>query len=180
MLNLNFNPFPILETERLILRQLDIADANDLFLVRTHPVVMCYTHMQEHRDSDETAAFIEARLTNERTGEGIMWAIALKDTLKLIGTICYWNIQPENNAAEIGYILHPNHHREGIMNETIGKVIAYGFDTMKLHSIIADLDPENTASIKLLEKNGFIMEARFKNEYLEDTTIYKLLNTTAM
>ena len=180
MLDLNFNPFPTIETERLILRQLDIADAADLYVVRTHPIVLRYTNMAVHQNAADTEAFIEQILANEANGKAIMWAIALKsDPDLIIGTICYWNIEPENDKAEIGYILHPDHHRKGLMNEALARVITYGFDTMKLHSIIADLDPANIATVKLLEKNGFTLETHFEKNFLrddelEDTAVYIL------
>ena len=82
----------------------------------------------------------------------INWGISLKENSRLLGTICLFKFQPENYRAEIGYLLHADFHRQGIMNEAMKPVIDYGFNTLKLHSIEANVNPSNLASIKILEK----------------------------
>jgi ribosomal-protein-alanine N-acetyltransferase len=67
------------------------------------------------------------------------------------------------------------------MTEAMDIVLDYGFNIMQLHSIEANVDPGNIASIKLLEKNGFVKEAHFKenlffNGKFLDTVIYSLIN----
>jgi ribosomal-protein-alanine N-acetyltransferase len=67
------------------------------------------------------------------------------------------------------------------MQEALLKVINYGFKVINLHSIEANVNPGNAASIKLLEKNKFVREAYFKENYFYngkflDTVIYSLLN----
>ncbi len=99
------------------------------------------------------------------------WGITLKTDDKLIGTICIWNISPEENKAEIGYVLHPGHQGKGIMHEAITSVINYGFDKMNLFLLEAVLHPANMKSISLLKKTGF----EYAGE-LEDEVIYKLIN----
>jgi ribosomal-protein-alanine N-acetyltransferase len=66
------------------------------------------------------------------------------------------------------------------MREAVSEVIKYGFTVMRLHSIEANVNPDNKASIKLLEKNCFAREAYFKENYFYngkflDTVIYSLL-----
>jgi len=174
MLNLNFNPFPVIETERLILRHLAIADAADLYPIRTDPIVLRYTNMAVHQSVAETEAYIKLILANEAKGESIMWAIALKGDPKIIGTICYWNIEPENDRAEIGYILQPDLHNKGLMGEAVTAVISYGFDAMALQSIVADLHEENEASVRLLKRRGFVQQ---HTEHSEDAnTVIYILN----
>lgn len=112
--------------------------------------------------------------------EGITWAITLKEDTKLIGTICFWNIQKEHYRAEIGYVLHPDFQRKGIMQEAIAEVIKFGFQVMKLHSIEANTNPNNTSSIRLLERNKFIREGYFRENYFYngkfyDSVVYALL-----
>ena len=175
MLKLNFNPFPVIDTERLVLRQLHINDAADLFFVRTHPLVLRHTNMAVHQNVAETEAYIKLILEKEAKGESIMWAITLKNSPELIGTICYWNIEPEHDRAEIGYILHPGLHGKGLMGEAIIEVIKYGFDKMKLHSIIADVHKDNMASVKLLQRNGFVRQ-EIIDELDPDRVVYVLEN----
>ena len=92
-----------------------------------------------------------------------------------------YRIIAEHYRAEVGYMLNTGNHQQGIMFEAIQKVIEFGFTNMKLHSIEANINPENIASKKLLEKTGFVREAYFKENYyfngrFNDTEIYSLLN----
>ena len=181
MLTPNFNPFPVLITERLVLRQLNQEDANDLLLLRSNLEVGVYIPRTPYKSVEESVEFIKKSETWISNNESIIWGIALKTDNKVIGTICVWNIKNRDYRAEVGYELHPDYWRKGIMQEALVPVLDYGFKTMKLHSIAAVISPENTASIKLVEKNGFVKEAHFKEDYYDkgefrDTAIYSLLN----
>jgi ribosomal-protein-alanine N-acetyltransferase len=81
----------------------------------------------------------------------------------------------ENHRAEVGYVLHGDHHRKGIMNEVLSEILNYGFYSMKLNTIEAVIDPRNQASINLCEKNNFLREAYFKEYILQDEKFYDAL-----
>jgi ribosomal-protein-alanine N-acetyltransferase len=77
-------------------------------------------------------------------------------------------------------MLLPEYHGKGIVTEAIQLMIDYGFEQMNMHSLEGIIDPANTASARVLEKNGFIKEAHFKeNEYYDgkflDTGVYSLV-----
>src|SRR5688500_18727940 len=102
----------------------------------------------------------------------------------MIGNICLWNISREHHKAEIGYVLSTEYHRKGLMDEAVKQVLEYGFNSMKLHSVQANVNPGNIASIKLLEKNGFVKEAHFRENFFYngrylDSAIYSLLAPAA-
>jgi ribosomal-protein-alanine N-acetyltransferase len=181
MLTINFNPFPILETERLLLRRIDTNDINEIFALRSNPETMKYIPrplVKTNEDALEHIAMIDAKIENN---EGINWGITLKNDPKLIGIIGHYRIKPEHFRAEIGYMLLPEFNGKGIIPEAVKEVVDYGFNVMKLHSIEAIIDPENFGSEKVLQKNGFVKEAHLKeNEFYDgrflDTVIYSLLN----
>jgi ribosomal-protein-alanine N-acetyltransferase len=181
MLTINFTPFPNLETNRLLLRRLDQNDVNEVLALRSDPDIMKYiprTLAKTKEDALQHIAMIEGKINNS---EGINWAITLKGNTKLIGIIGHYQIKPEHYRAEVGYMLLPEFSGKGIITEALQKVIDYGFTTMQLHSIEAVIDPENSASERVLQKNGFVKEAHLKeNGYFEgrffDTVIYSLLN----
>jgi len=130
--------------------------------------------------TEDAIIFIEKINDLEKNNEAVTWAITLKKDTKLIGKICYWNIQKEHYRAEIGYVLHPDFHGKGIMQEAMTEVIKFGFQIMKLHSIEANTNPNNTSSIQLLERNKFIREGYFRENYFYnnkfyDSVIYSLL-----
>ncbi len=163
--------FPILITERLILRQLEIQDEEEIFFLRSDERVNKYLVAPIAQSVEEARAFINKINTSIINDEWAYWAITLKNNNKLIGTICFWNISIEENKAGIGYVLHPDFQGKGIMNEAIHKVIDYGFEKMKLRSIEAILDPGNLKSIELLKRNGFVYAVE-----LDDAVIYHLIN----
>ena len=183
MLEINFTPFHNLETERLLLRRVVIEDVNEIFALRSDQEVMKYIPRPLVKTTEDALAHIAMIDEKIDSNEGINWAITLKDNPKLIGLIGHYRIRPEHFRAEIGYMLLPEYHGKGIISEAIQEVVKYGFDKMKLHSIEAIIDPENFASEKVLQKNGFVKEAHLKeNEFFEgrflDTVIYSIVNKT--
>jgi ribosomal-protein-alanine N-acetyltransferase len=181
MLTINFSPFPNLETERLLLRRVDSNDINEIFALRSNPETMKYIPrplVKTDEDALEHIAMIDSKIDSN---EGINWAITLKDNPKLIGVIGHYRIKPENYRAELGYMLLPEYHGKGIVSEAVKEAVKYGFQVMKLNSLEAIIDPDNHASAKVLEKNGFVKEAHLKEyEFYEgrflDTVIYSILN----
>jgi ribosomal-protein-alanine N-acetyltransferase len=183
MLEFNFNPFPVLETERLLLRRLVLSDAVILYALRNNEDVMQYIDRPRQKDIEETELFIQKIDAIIDTNKDINWAITLKGEDRLLGTIGFYRSQPENHRSEIGYMLDFAYWRKGIMNEAIQRVIHYGFDEMKLHSIEACINPSNEASRGILLKNSFVKEGYFKenyfyNEKFSDTEVYSLLNSS--
>jgi [ribosomal protein S5]-alanine N-acetyltransferase len=183
MLQLSFTPFPELTTTRIRLRRVETTDVDEIFFLRSDERVLKYIGKEPAVSKDEVVRFIEGIHEQIASGDSILWGISLKEERQLIGTICLWNIQKQHYRGEIGYILHPDYQRKGIMQEAISAVIGYGFDRMKLHSIAAHVSPNNDGSIKLLERNGFTREGYFKEDFFFrgaflDTAVYSLLGSS--
>lgn len=182
MLTLDFHSFPSLQTERLVLRAHTITDAQALFTLRTHADVKRYINKENPKNILETEARI--RLVHEgfSNGSSIAWVIALKEKPnEMIGEMGYYRTDLANYRAEVGYMLHPNFWRKGLVSEALRVVISLGFNEIKLHSISATINPGNNASRQVLLKHGFEKEAYFKEDYyfqgeFLDTEIYGLLN----
>ncbi|HEX5150032.1 MAG TPA: GNAT family protein [Parafilimonas sp.] len=180
MLQLNLYPFPQLETERLLLREITRADAADFFTLRSNKDLMQYIDRPLAQTMQDALNLIGIIITALKNNDGITWGISLKNDAQLIGTIGLWRIIKEHYRAEIGYLLSDAFQRQGIMQEAITAVINYGFNMMGLHSIEANVNPANAASILLLEKNKFIREAHFKENYyyngkFMDSLVYSLI-----
>jgi ribosomal-protein-alanine N-acetyltransferase len=183
MLKLNFKPFPVIETRRLLLREVNKKDLKNLYLLRSNTQAMQFIDKPLATSPHEIKAFI--KLINKKTKENetISWAITLKDKPEeLIGTISFHRIELENYRAELGYMLMPEQWNKGLISEAIPNVIDYGFNKMKLHSIEANINPNNALSRKILEKFGFKKEAYFKENYYYngkfiDTEILSLLKS---
>jgi [ribosomal protein S5]-alanine N-acetyltransferase len=181
MLTINFSPFPILETERLILRRVLPSDVKEMFELRSNPETMKYIPRPLLTNHEEALAHIQMMEDKIETNEGINWAITLKGDDKMLGVIGHYRIKPEHYRAEVGYMILPEYHGKGITTEAVQCVVDYGFNTMQLHSIEGVIDPENGASEKVLQKCGFVKEAHFKeNEFYDgkfiDAVVYSKLN----
>ncbi len=176
MPELNFNPFPVLETDRLLLCKISLDDAENIFLLRTNEAAMKYIHKPKLNSIDDAKEIIKKMNEPDR----IQWGITLIKEYKIIGTIGYHRIEKDHYRAEIGYMLAPDYWNTGLMSEAITKVIEYGFNEMNLHSIEAISNPGNTVSRKILQKFNFIKEAYFKeNFFFEgkflDSEVYSLV-----
>ena len=182
MLQPNFHPFPQIETERLLLRKLKNEDADEIFKLRSDENVMKYIGKDPITTMDQAKEFIQLVNNSLATNFGITWAMSLKEKPgKLIGTIGHWRLMKEHYRAEVGYMLLPEFWRKGIMKEALMKVIDFGFNEMKLHSIEAHINPRNAASAGILESAGFVREAYFKEDFFykgefSDTAIYSRLH----
>ena len=182
MLQVNFDPFPILTTERLVLREIKNTDAKDFFVMRSNADTMRYIPRPVAVTEADVLEVIDRISTGLKTNESISWGITLKGENKFVGSIGFVRMKKENYRAEIGYILHPDLHGKGIMYEALQACIDYGFKTMKLHTIEGIVDARNIASAKLLEKSGFIKEGYFKedtfhNGEFSDSVYYTLFKT---
>jgi [ribosomal protein S5]-alanine N-acetyltransferase len=166
MLEINLIPFPDLSTPRLVLRELSINDAEEIFLLRSDEKVNEFVDRQRATSLDDALQHINRIISAQNNGEGLMWAVCLKDDPKLIGIIVYWNIVKEKDQAEVGYELLPAHHGKGIMQEALSKVIEYGFETLGLKTIVADPKAGNQRSVNLLEKCGFVKTSTTDDGYL--------------
>jgi ribosomal-protein-alanine N-acetyltransferase len=180
MLSVDFSPFPSFQTERLILRKVTQNDVNEIFFLRSDKTAMKYIDRPLAKSADDASLFIQKIDDLEKNNESITWGITLNNNSQLIGYLGYWNMKKEHYRSEIGYILHPDYHKKGIMQEALKEILAYGFKTLKLHSIEANVNPNNSSSIKLLERSDFTREAYFKEDYFFngkflDTAIYSLL-----
>ncbi len=181
MLAVNFSPFPELETNRLLLRQPLLTDAQDFFILRSITLVMQYVNRPIAKNVEDAENLINKITDIINANEGINWCITLKDNpQKVMGNIGIWQLKKEDYRGEIGYMLHPDFWRKGIMQEAVEAVINFGFNQMQLHSLEAKINPSNSASAMLLEKNNFIKEAHFKEDCFwegefSDTVVYSLL-----
>ena len=182
MLIVNFSPFPVLYTNRLILKAFSQNDALSLAEMRSNSRVNEFLDRADTMSLEDASIFIENRIKDAERNESIMWAIHFKQQSKMLGSICFWNIVAEKDKAEIGYEMHPDYYGKGIMHEAMQAVIEYGFYTMKLMVIEALPVKENTKSIQLLERNNFVRDFEIDNYELSEkerlnTAVYILKNS---
>jgi len=177
-----FEKFPVLESERLIFRKFEKKDAKELFQVRSNELVMKYMDSLIHKNTSDSLTLISSIQSDFKNRVGINWAIVTKANNQLIGSFSFWRLIRQHCRAEIGYSIHHNYWGKGLMNETFKTLIEFGFNHLQLHSIEANVNPQNLKSIKLLQRVGFKQEAYFRQNYLHngrfsDSLIFCLLES---
>ncbi len=171
--------FPILETDRLILRQVLASDSGYLYRCYSDPVVMKY--MASPLDNEEAiTGIMEDYRDGFKDGYNIVWAITLKGTDSFTGTAGFEEFSFLDNRAEIGFSLLRDQQGMGYMIEALRAIIEYGFNSMHINRIQTTVVPLNVSSIKLLEKLSFHREGHMKesvvfNNSYHDELIYAVL-----
>lgn len=165
------NPNPVavtLETERCILRELTLEDANALFALASSPQVSAYSSMflTVHVSVDETYNFALERLDKYKQGIVIPWVIIEKSTQRVIGFTQLFDYRPDHRRADIAYSLVPEYWGRGIGTEIAKAVISYSFTHLQLLRLQAVCDPCNMPSIRIIEKCGFHYEGLLRSYYL--------------
>ncbi|MBC7868206.1 MAG: GNAT family N-acetyltransferase [Gloeobacteraceae cyanobacterium ES-bin-316] len=172
--------FPLLKTERLLLREILQEDIPLVFKGLSHPDVIKQFGVS-YKTLEATQEQMDWYANMLKNDNGRCWAICSKDNTIFYGvcTLNFW--KKEHRKAETGYWIFPEFWGKGIVSEAMRRVIAFGFEEMQLHRISAEVEDDNPASIAVLKKLGFehegtlraceIKEGRFIN--LE---IYAILN----
>lgn len=162
--------FGRIETSRLIIRRFRPSDAVALSAYRSDPEVARY---QSWRDMTPGKAllFIESLQASEpgTPGEWFQFALQEKSSGALIGDIGLRTAADDPAQCEIGYTLAQAYQGQGFASEAVRAVLAYCFEPLDMHRVIAVTDTRNQPSIRLLERLGFRREAHFVQSYREET-----------
>lgn len=156
--------FPELQTERLTLRKLAREDIAEIHFLRSDAAVLQYIKSREPATREEAEAWIERVVGENERRFVYLWVLVPHGSETLIGTICFWRLDPENNKAELGYTLHPDFHGRGFMQEALETVLRYGIEEMNLKLVEAITHEDNLKSRNLLERNGFARDAALESE----------------
>jgi len=138
---------PILTTPRLTLRPLAMSDAPLLHAWLSDPLVMRYWSTLPHSDIAQTEAWVQGSLDAMAKGEAQDFAVLFQG--RVIGRVAFWQ------GDEIGFLFDPAIWGQGLASEALRAIAAYGFDTLGFEEIRADVDPDNAASLRVLERVGF-------------------------
>ncbi|MBK7762156.1 MAG: GNAT family N-acetyltransferase [Bacteroidetes bacterium] len=176
------NPQTNLTTQRLLLREITLSDAPEMFRLRSDEQIMKYIGRPRAKRIEDAEELITRISQNIERNTSRNWGITMQGNDKIIGSIGFVTIIPEHFRAELGYLLDPHFQRQGIMHEAIQAVLHYGFAEMNLHSVEAITAPENEASNNILLKSGFILEGHFKEDFyfdgkFLDSNVFSLLKS---
>lgn len=177
-----YREHPTLDSDRLILRKLDFNDIDAIYDYGRDPLVSKYLVWNAHTSRIDTRDFLNTVVELYNKYRLLDWGIVLKESNKLIGTVSFVNMHRNILCGEVGYVLSRKFWNNGIMSEALNTVLHFAFTEMQLNRVEAQVDPENTASSKVLEKCGFQFEGiRRDIMYYKDAfhtlKLYSILNS---
>lgn len=173
---------PTLTTPRLHLRWLIESDAPAILSIFGDPEVMRYWSTPPLPDLAAAHGLIQEiqRLFHSRSL--FQWGIESKTDARLLGTCTLYHLDLAHRRAEIGFALGRHAWGHGFGTEAIHHLITFAFDTLLLHRLEADVDPDNHRSLRLLERLGFVREGYLRQRWhhlgrLHDAVFLGLLRT---
>ncbi|MFV7236597.1 GNAT family N-acetyltransferase [Flavobacterium sp. ZB4R12] len=158
----------ILETDRLVLREMLLSDAEALFEMDRNPNVHQYLWNKPLTEISEVHSYIEFVREQYIQNNIGRFVVILKETNELIGwTGLKYNTEIVNNKIDfydIGYRLNEKFWKKGYASEASFTWLDYGFNVMKIKIMSAAAHTDNIASNKILQKIGMVLT----EQYLED------------
>jgi ribosomal-protein-alanine N-acetyltransferase len=174
-------PHPILSTRRLRLRQFRDDDAEAIHRCFANPEAMRFWNHPVHTKRIETERVVR-RFIDCTPSYYLFWAIADAKTDCCFGMVNYHDGHIRNKRVAIGYFIDPGFHQKGIATEAVSAILDFCFGELHLHRVQAFIQPDNTASRKLVEKLGFRGESLLRDnlrvgEAWCDEMLFALLET---
>lgn len=174
--------FTPIETERLRLRVVTPEDVDAMLAYQSRAEVCRYL-LYEPRDREAVAALIADRAPRTRlrdAGDSLQITVVRRDDGQVLGELYFAIDSVEQSCAEIGWIFHPDAGGRGYATEAALALLAFAFETMGLHRVIARLHPDNAASVRLCDRLGMRREAHLVEDLWnkgawEDTGVHALL-----
>ena len=165
----------VMETERLILRELDFSDAEFILALLNEPSFLRYIGDKKVRTIQDAEQYIlnGPVASYERHGFGLC-AVELKESHTPIG-ICGLLKRDELPDPDIGFAFLPDFWNRGFAFESAAAVLQDARERLNLHRILAITNQDNEPSIKLLQKLGLHIERVIKMS--TDSTELFLLTT---
>lgn len=161
-----FYRLPVLETADLTLRKPLLRDAKDIYAYASDPEVSRYVLWEPHRRLAETRSFIRYLRSLSRAGCPTSWAVMLKQTGKVIGTIGFIWYSDVNRSAELGYSFSREYWNRGYASQALQAVVGAAFRSLPLNRLEAQHDLRNPASGRVMEKCGFRREGVLRERIL--------------
>ena len=164
------------------LRCLGDDDVDALFGIFGDPEVMRYWSSPTLASRDDAAQLLAQIRDLFARHELYQWGVARHEDDRLVGTCTLAGLDAGNRRAEIGFALGRDAWGHGYMTHAATALLDYAFTELRLHRIEADVDPDNAASVRLLERLGFVREGRLRERWLvhgrpQDSLLMGLLAT---
>ena len=157
-----FVSVPMMETDRLILRQLTNDDAADYLDIFSNEEVTRHYDVDIMTRIEEAEALIDRHNGHYQNQVSIRYVLQLKDSRKVIGTFGLYDFK-DRESVEIGFDLNREYWKQGYMSEAIRRVIEFSFQELGVGAVFGGFLKPNTASENLLKRLGFTRDKVLDN-----------------
>jgi [ribosomal protein S5]-alanine N-acetyltransferase len=158
--------FPLLETDRLVLRRLSIGDAGAIFGIMSDAETMKHMDFPPMAEIGEAEASLAREQEGFAAGGSLRWGLTLRGEDDVIGSCTLFQISLESRRAELGYFLGRPYWGQGYNHEALTRVVEYAFAELGLNRIEAELDPQNAASARAVHRLGFVDEGLLRERWI--------------
>ena len=152
----------MITTDRLVLRPIVRADAQDIFEIFSDRQVMKYYDLMPFETLERAKEQVEFFIKGFEQKTMLRWGIEHKDDGKLIGTCGFFAFNEDARKAELGYELNSIYQGRGLMSEALGAILRYIFAETDINRVEACVEPLNIASRKTLEELDFTKEGTLR------------------
>jgi RimJ/RimL family protein N-acetyltransferase len=156
---------PTIEGERVRLRWLEASDVDAIHAVFSDPAAMRYWSHEPFKRIEQAHDYLESIRHGFLEDRLFQWGVARRGDDAVLGTVTLAQIDRANRRAEIGFALAPAHWGQGYGREAVALALAHAYGALALARIGADVDPRNTASLRLLESLGFRREGHVRESW---------------
>lgn len=164
----------IIESERLLLRELDISDSENFYYLNSDPEVLKYTGDKAFSSISEAESFLENYNDYKLNGFG-RWAVVLKESDEFIGW-CGLKLN-EEKLIDLGFRFFKSQWAKGYATESAKASLKYGFNNLNITEIIGRASIDNQASIRVLEKLKMTFWKNDSCKGIENSVYYKMNKT---
>ncbi|WP_078553386.1 GNAT family N-acetyltransferase [Bacillus alkalicellulosilyticus] len=159
-----FEQVPVIETERLRLRKLELGDVDAMYTYMSDPDTAKYGLWYPHQSINETYDFLVNLLTQNENQHIVTWGIIWKPSNQFIGTVDVVFNPPAFVDAEVGYVVSKEFWGKGVMTEAVHAILYFIFTSMTVERVEAKCFPENIGSRKVMEKCGMSHEGTLRKK----------------
>ncbi|KAA0127774.1 GNAT family N-acetyltransferase [Chryseobacterium sp. SN22] len=159
--------FPVLTTERLVLRRFRPDDIESVYQGLSHPEVIRHYGVS-YGSVEATQEQMDWFTKIEKEEKGLWWAVCNRQDQTFLGAVGFNNRNQEHRKTEMGYWLLPDYWGSGIIGEAGRAACEYAFQKMSVHRIEAVVETENRNSKKVMAQLGFELEGIMRDCEIKD------------
>jgi len=177
-----FGDLPRIETERLVLRHLEMSDDEAVYAYASDPAVTRYSIFETHKSIEDARTFLKTVQEGRENKSGACWGLVERSTGTLFGSLGLHHYEEAHKRVEAGYALGSKYWNKGYATEALSAVIDLVFRATDINRIEANCYFPNIASARVMEKAGMFYEGTLRERVVikgikQDLKMYGILRS---